>query len=147
MDGFNANTNVFNTMHNAVATYFDYKKHRFGLVSQFGYGNGITTKGDVYQLMLMPTYAITDRLEAELRYTIGFGTQDNSITMLTRQQSQVAKGTGSEINSVYLGANYFLCGYNLRLMAGVQYDNLTGGSGPKAGFDGWTPMVGMRMFF
>ncbi len=67
--------------------------------------------------------------------------------MLTRQQAQVAKGKGSEINSLYLGMNYFISGYNLHLMAGVQYDRLTGGTGASAGFDGWTPLAGFRMFF
>jgi len=147
VEGLSAHSNVFNTTQNAVATYLDYKKGRMGLVTQLGYQNGIATKGDVYELMLMPTYDITDKLQAEFRYALGLGTQDNSITMLTRQQAQVAKGTGSELNSMYLGLNYFICGYNLHLMAGVQYDRLTGGTGVNAGFDGWTPLVGLRTFF
>jgi phosphate-selective porin OprO/OprP len=147
MTGLNANSNVFNTMNNAVATYFDYKKDRFGLVGQFAYGNGIASKGDVYEILAMPTYDITDKLQAEFRYSLGLGSEPNSITMLNRQQKQVAKGTGSTLNSPYLGFNYFVCGYNLHLMAGVQYDSLTGGKGASAGFNGWTPMVGLRLFF
>lgn len=147
VEGLSAHSNVFNTTRNAVATYFDYKKGRAGLVTQFGYLDGIPTKGDVYQLMLMPTYDITDKLQVELRYALGLGTEDNSITMLTRQEAQVAKGKGSELNSLYLGMNYFISGYNLHLMAGVQYDRLTGGTGANAGFDGWTPLAGFRMFF
>jgi phosphate-selective porin OprO and OprP len=145
--GLNVNSNVFNTMRNAVATYIDYKKGRFGLVGQFGYENGIASKGDVYQFMAMPTYDITDKLQVEFRYSLGLGSENNSITMLTRQQKQVAKGTGSALNSPYLGFNYFICGYNLHVMAGVQYDSLTGGSGAHANFSGWTPMVGLRTFF
>jgi hypothetical protein len=147
MGGINANSNVFNTMHNAVATYFDYKKGLFGLVTQFGYGNGVASKGDVYQMLLMPTVDITDHLQAELRYALGLGTESNSITILNRQESQAAKGTGSTLNSLYLGANYFICGYNLHVMAGIQYDHLSGGTGAHANFDGWTPLVGLRTFF
>ena len=145
--GLNSNSKVFNTTHNAAATYFDYKLGRMGLVTQLGYQNGVASKGDVYDFMLMPTYDITTNLQAEFRYALGLGTEGNSITMLTRQQAQVAKGNGNEINSVYLGLNYFICGYNLHLMAGLQYDRLTGGTGPNAGFDGWTPLAGLRMFF
>ena len=147
MAGLSAHTNVFNTMHNALATYFDCKRGPIGLVTQFGYGNGVASKGDIYDLMIMPTYDVTDKLQAEARYALGLGTEANSITILNRQESQAAKGTGSTINSLYLGMNYFICGYNLRLMAGVQYDHLSGGTGAHANFDGWTPLVGLRTFF
>lgn len=147
MGGLNANSNVFNSMHNALATYFDCKKGPIGFVSQFGYGNGVASKGDVYDILLMPTYDITKKLQAEVRYSLGLGTEANSITILNRQESQAAKGTGSTLNSLYLGLNYFICGYNLHLMAGLQYDHLSGGTGAQANFDSWTPMVGLRSFF
>jgi hypothetical protein len=67
VEGLSAHSNVFNTTRNAVATYLDYKQGRAGLVTQFGYLNGIATKGDVYQLLLMPTYDLTDKLQAEFR--------------------------------------------------------------------------------
>jgi hypothetical protein len=147
MGGLNANSNVFNSMHNAAATYLDYKKGAIGVVGQLGYGNGVESKGDVYDFMVMPTYDITDKLQAEARYALGLGSKDNSITILNRQESQAAKGTGSTLNSIYFGLNYFIYSYNLHLMAGLQYDHLSGGTGAHADFDGWTPMAGLRMFF
>jgi len=143
----NRNSNVFNTMNNAVATYFDYQDGAFGLVAQLGYGNGVNTKGDIYELMIMPTYLITKQLELVLRYQLGLASQDNGITTLNRQEKTIGKFTGDSDNLVYLGLNYYIYGQKLKLMAGEQYDNLSGGTGKKAGFEGWTSLVGLRLFF
>ena len=143
----NKNADVFNTMHNAVAGYLDYKKGKIGLVSQVGYMDGIESKGNIWQIMLMPTYDITEKLQAEFRYTYGHGSNANSITTINRQISTVGGFTGDEINTFYLGANYFICGYNAHLMAGIEYTDLTGGTGPKAGFSGWTTLVGLRIYW
>lgn len=143
----NANSNVFNTMRNAAATYFDYQKGKAGLVTQLGYGNGISTKGDIYEFMVMPTYLITHNLEMVFRYQLGLASQDNGITTLNRQEKTVGKFTGDTYNAFYLGMNYYLYGQKLKLMAGEQYDDLSGGSGAKAGFSGWTTLVGLRFFF
>jgi len=45
----NDHSTVFNTMHNAVAMYFDSQKDRVGFVTQLGYGDGIGRKGDIYE--------------------------------------------------------------------------------------------------
>jgi len=142
-----ADGNVFNTMRNAAATYFDYQHGKFGLVTQLGYGDGIASKGNIYELMIMPTYLITQDLELVLRYQLGLASQNNGITILNRQDKTVGGFTGDTFNSVYLGLNYYLYGQKLKLMAGEQYDNLSGGTGAKAGFKGWTTLVGLRMFF
>jgi len=143
----NANSNVFNTMENALATYFDYHNGDWGLVTQLGYGDGIATKGNIYEFMIMPTYLITKQLELVLRYQLGLASQSNGITILNRQEKTVGKSTGDTDNAVYVGLNYYLYGQKLKLMAGEQYDKLTGGTGPQAGYQGWTSLVGVRMYF
>lgn len=143
----NANSNVFNTMRNAVATYFDYQKGKVGFVSQLGYGNGVSNKGDIYEIMLMPTYLITDKLEAVFRYQLGLASQDNGITTINRQEKTVGKFTGDHYNAFYLGLNYYLYGQKLKLMFGEQFADLGGGTGANAGYSGWTTLVGLRLFF
>ena len=143
----NSNSNVFNTMENAVATYFDYHRGQFGLVTQLGYGDGIATKGNIYEFMIMPTYLITKQLELVARYQLGLAAKDNGITTLNRQEKTLGKFTGDTDNAVYVGLNYYVYGQKLKLMAGEQYDSLTGGTGAKAGFQGWTTLLGVRMFF
>lgn len=144
----NHNSNVFNTMHNAAATYFDYQKGRFGFVTQLGYGDGIESKGNIYEVMLMPSYyIIPEKLEVIFRYQLGLADKDNGITTINRQESTVGKFTGDTLNSGYLGLNYYICGQKLKLMAGVQYDDLTGGTGANAGYSGWTSLVGLRLWW
>ncbi len=140
--------NVFNTMQDAAAAYFDYQRGRFGLVTQVGYGHGIASKGDLYQFMAMPSwYFIKDKLEGIVRYQYGTATQPNGITTLNRQEKTIGKFTGDNYNSIYAGLNYYIYGQKLKVMAGEQYDELTGGTGKKAGYRGWTTMVGVRAFW
>ena len=129
----NGQSNVFNTMHNAFATYFDYQKGRFGLVTQVGYGNGTTAKGD---LLGLPDHADLlhhpEKLEVIVtrRYRLRIVPQ---VTTLGRQVvSNVGKFTGDTYNSAYVGLNYYVYGQKAKLMVGGQYDELTGGTGKNA---------------
>ncbi len=144
----NANSDVFNTMRNAAATYFDFRKGRFCLVAQPGYGNGTTAKGDIYELMIMPSYyVISEKLEALVRYQYGTAEQRNGIALLNRQDKTVGSFTGDSYHSVYLGLNYYIYGQKCKLMLGEQFDDLTGGTGIQAGFRGWTTLAGFRMYW
>ena len=140
-------SNVFNTMRNAAATYFDYQQGKLGFVSQLGFGDGIQKKGDIYELMVMPSYLITSKLEAVFRYQLGLANHDNGIVTLNRQEKTVGKFTGDTYNAAYLGLNYYLYGQKLKIMAGEQFADLTGGTGAAAGYRGWTTLVGLRLYF
>jgi len=143
----NAKADVFQTVRNAAATYFDWKKGKVGLVTQIGYMDGIASKGEIWEALVMPTYDITEKLQVMGRYTYGHGSNPNSISIINRQESTIGGFTGDKENTGYLGLNYFVCGYHAHLMAGIQYTDLTGGSGPKAGYSGWTTLVGFRVYW
>jgi hypothetical protein len=143
----NSRSDVFNTMHNAAATYFDYKTGPYGLIGQLGYGDGISKKGDFYQILVMPTYDITPKLQALFRYQYGHGSEPNTIATINREQATVGKYTGDQYNAAYLGVNYLVYGSKMRLMAGTEYFDLSGGTGAKANNSGWTTTVGFRIFW
>ncbi|MDB6079913.1 MAG: Phosphate-selective porin, partial [Akkermansiaceae bacterium] len=143
----NSRSDVFTTVANAAATYVDFKKGPYGVVGQVGYADGSDTHGDFYQVMVMPTYDITKKLQAVFRYQYGHGDESNSIATINRQDSTVGKFTGDEYNAAYLGLNYFIYGNKARLMAGTEYFDLSGGTGAKADNSGWTTMVGFRIFW
>jgi hypothetical protein len=148
VQGLNVNSNVFNTMHNAAATYFDYQNGRFGLVTQIGFGNGTKAKGDLWGFQIMPTfYLIPEKLELVTRYQYGTSDNANGITTLGRQVSNVGKFTGDTYNSAYVGLNYYVYGQKAKFMVGGQYDELTGGTGKNANYRGWTMLVGFRVFW
>ena len=148
MDGANKNSNVFNSMHNAAATYFDFQQGRFCLVTQIGYGNGIASKGDQWGFLLMPSfYLIKDRLELVTRYQYGTADMANGITLQNRQTKTLGKFTGSTYNSAYVGLNWYVHGQKFKFMVGEQFDELTGGSGKNANYRGWTTLAGFRIFW
>lgn len=143
----NVRTDVFNTVENAMATYVDFKKGPYGGVAQVGYAEGIGSKGDFYQLMVMPTYDITSKLQAVFRYQYGHGSEPGSIGLINRQDATIGKYSGDVYNAAYLGMNYFLYGYKARLMAGVEYFDLSGNTAANSGNSGWTTLVGFRIFW
>ena len=144
----NGRSNVFNTMHNAAATYFDFQKGRFGLVTQVGYGNGTTSKGDQYSFLLMPSYyIIPDKLEVIARYQYGTSDMANGMTLQNRQVKTVGKFTGDTYNSAYVGLNYYVHGQKFKFMVGGQFDELTGGTGKNANYRGWTTLAGFRLYW
>ena len=50
-------------------------------------------------------------------------------------------------SAIYAGFDYCLYGQKFKLMFGEEYARLSGGTRPSAGYDGWTTMVGFRLFF
>lgn len=146
----NKNADAFKNYRNGVAAYFDYKKGPFGLVTELAWLDGRTsaiTNGDVYGLVLQPHYDITDKLQVVLRYQLDLAEKDNGVAITNRQEKTVGTYTGDTLNSAYLGLNYYIYGHKLKLMAGEQYTNLSGGAGAKAGYNGWTTIVGLRMYW
>ena len=145
--GKSPTTNVFTHARDAAATYFDFTNQRFSLVTQFGYDHQVGNLGDIFDFHIMPSYMITKKLEAIFRYQLGLGSEKNSITTLNRQQQTVGGFTGNNYNAAYLGLDYYVYGQKMKLMFGEEYANLSGGTGPKANYSGWTTWVGFRLFF
>ncbi len=146
-DGKNVHTNVFTNYRDAAATYFDLEKGRFCMVAQVAYGHQVDDRGDVGELLLMPSYKVTDKLEFLARYTLGVASESNGIQTLDRPQHSIGTFTGDNYNSIYVGADYYLYGQKLKLMVGEEYASLRGGTGTSANYNGWTTWVGFRLFF
>jgi len=55
-----------------------------------------------------------------------------------------SRGTTDPFFSSLLGLNYYVYRHNLKLMTGVEYNDMTGG---KQSFSGWTYLAGVRLAF
>jgi hypothetical protein len=55
-------------------------------------------------------------------------------------------GRGDRHHNLYFGINYFFCGDNLKLVSGVEYDNIQTAGGINV-FKGWTASSALRLFF
>lgn len=145
--GKNSNTNVFANYSNAAATYFDYQNGMARFVSQIAYADGVPGKGDICELMVMPSRLITEKLELIFRYQLGLSSSDNGIATKNRQERTIGNFTGDTYHAAYLGLNYYLNDQKLKVMFGEQYANLGGGTGANAGYRGWTTLAGIRFYF
>ena len=109
-------------------------------------GDGDNT--DVFGFFIQPTYdVIPKKLQLVGRYS--FATSEGALGVIgqNRYEKPVADNSarGDTYNSIYGGAQYFIYGDKLKLMAGAEWARLSGGSGES--YDGFTLLTGIRLSF
>jgi phosphate-selective porin OprO/OprP len=60
--------------------------------------------------------------------------------------NSIFSGNGETYHAGYLGANYYLYGHKLKLMTGVEFSHMDGGS-DGGDFDGVTGLAGVRIYW
>lgn len=132
-----------------------YDQDQWGVIANLIYGdNGdldnlvarANRQGDFWGVVIMPYYWIVeDKLQAVVRYQYAGSENDRGIRVnsryLRRDHGPVTNvnltaaggGRGDEHHSIYAGLNYLICGHNLKLQAGVEYEYL---NVPGGGIDG-----------
>ena len=124
------------------------KEGRWSLVAEGFAGTGHTA--NVAGFFLLPTYdLIPKKLQLVGRYTFAAGDGPESVSVQKRYESAAPSltggGKGDQYQAGYLGLQYFICGDKLKLLAGIEYAQLTGSKG--RGYDGFTALTGIRFFF
>lgn len=121
-----------------------------GTVGDNGSSTSPNRTGMFYGLVVMPSYwVIAEKLEAVVRYSLQVaeeaeGIRSNSRYLRRDHGGAVASGRGDEHHSVYGGLNYFLCGHNAKIMAGVEWETLQTMSGDVDALTWW---LAWRMYF
>jgi len=142
-----------------------YDTGRWGVIANLIYGdngglsNGVTKparQGDFWGFVLMPHYWIVqDRLEGVVRYAYAGSEADQGVRANSRYFRRshgpvvdVNSGRGDTHHSIYGGVNYYLCGHNAKLMAGVEYEHLDApGAGTTGDVDATTLWFAVRTYF
>lgn len=103
---------------------------------------------DVYGLVLLPTYDISDKLQLVARYTYASSDGDGlrAQKRYERKASLTDSGYGEDYQSYYLGLNYYINDHKLKLMTGIEYADMDGGS-DGGDYSGWTLFSGLRLYF
>ena len=103
---------------------------------------------DVYGLVLLPTYDISDKLQLVARYTYASSDGDGlrAQKRYERKASLTDNGYSEDYQSYYLGLNYYINDHKLKLMTGIEYADLDGGS-DGGDYSGWTLFSGLRLYF
>jgi phosphate-selective porin OprO and OprP len=80
---------------------------------------------------IMPSYKFTDKIQGVVRYerSTANGTSINAPNRYARRTDVTPAGlgggrTGEDFEAIYVGANYYVRGDNLKFMAGVEYSEL-----------------------
>ncbi len=102
-----------------------------------------TPAGEAFQIMIMPTYDITKKLQLVTRYAFASGSEPQTLSPLRRYETFVGVPKGETYHSGYIGLNYYLHGHQLKLMTGLEYSSMSGGSSDA---DTLTFLTGVRMY-
>lgn len=135
--------NVFSASYEA-----EFLDEKLGLVVNGIYGEGqADDRGDIWGIIVMPSYYITEQLQVVGRYTFADGENDDSLSLQSRYDRKapdLVSSRAGQYQSAYAGLNYYICGQRLKVMAGVEY---TTGERDEHDFEAWTAMTGVRLYF
>ncbi len=141
----------------AITLTNDIGQGRFGMITEFLYGFGFTgladhgqskpvsvSQSDLFGITLTTSYFFTEKLQAAYRFQFVSSADPDGIHLPNRYE-QLATGDdefGNTYVSHYLGLNYYIYARKLKLLGGVEFSHLGGGS-----YDGYTSMAGLRLIF
>jgi phosphate-selective porin OprO/OprP len=131
---------------NGVAASLNVRQGKWGIITEALYGEG--DSGEMWGVYVMPTYDITKKLQAVARYTHARSSDDilRAQSRYEREASLTDGGNGEEYNAGYLGLTYYICSHKLKLMTGLEYSDMDGGS-DGGDFSGWTWTSGVRVYW
>lgn len=113
-----------------------------------------TQQGSYWGLSLMPSiWLIEDRLEVVFRYQYAEAKESNGFRISShsarriadQEEANINDGYGDKHQSAYAGINYYICGDNTKIMAGLQWDDLQ--SSNEKIYEGLTTWVALRLYF
>lgn len=98
---------------------------RWGLITDLIYAAALPeARGDLFGLVIMPHYMLTQRLQIVGRYTWSGSNEDNGIRLLNRYDRRaVPEGFefGDRHQEIYAGLNYYFYGHRFKVMSGLSY--------------------------
>lgn len=121
---------------------------RWGLITDLIYAEALPeARGDLFGLVVMPHYMLTDRLQFVGRYTWSGSDTDDGIRLLDRYERRaVPPGFefGDRHQALYAGLNYYFYGHKLKLMSGLEYTDFESVNGNTSIF---TANLALRFYF
>lgn len=121
---------------------------RWGLITDLIYADALPeARGDLFGLVLLPHYMLTERLQLVGRYTWSGSNKADGIRLLNRYERRtVPEGfeLGDRHQAVYAGLNYYFYGHKLKLMSGIEYTDFESVNGNTSVLTG---SAALRFYF
>ena len=141
---------------------FQFDAGRWGFSTDMTAANGSLNQPDIFGVVVMPWYNITDKLQVVGRYTymtsdgnngISFNRYENVTAVNTDARGNIRTNAlgrastqrGDDYNELYAGLNYYLSGHKLKLQTGFSYAWMRDGANDGGRYDGWSWTTGLRI--
>ncbi len=118
----------------------------WGLWTDLSAGDGHFDQSDVWGLVLMPFYNVSERTQLVARYTRVASDDDNGVR-LNRYESSAVSGRGDEYDEYHLGVNLYFYGHRLKWQNGIQYTRMEDDADDGGEYDGWGWISGLRLYW
>ena len=117
---------------------------RWGARGDVATGAGYLGQRDIWSVMLMPYFNVTDKLQLVGRYIFLESDGNNGVSLPT-YESRVARGSGDEYSEGYLGVNYYFYGHRLKLQSGVEFGEMQDRANDGGAYSGTSWVTGLRL--
>jgi phosphate-selective porin OprO/OprP len=117
---------------------------RWGARGDVATGVGYLGQRDIWSVMLMPYFNVTDKLQLVGRYLFLESDGNNGVSLPT-YESRVARGNGDQYTEGYLGVNYYFYGHRLKLQSGVEFGTMQDRANDGGAYSGTSWVTGLRL--
>ena len=119
-----------------------------GLITDIIYAEALPeARGDLFGIVILPHYMLTQRLQLVGRYTYTSSNAGNGIRIPRRyERATVPEGFefGDEHQAIYAGVNYYFYGHKFKLTSGIEYTDFESENGNTSAI---TASAAFRMYF
>jgi phosphate-selective porin OprO/OprP len=111
-------------------------------------GIGSKDVANLYGIIILPTYRLTERIELVLRYQYLVSDASDGVQLQRRYERRAPElptSWGNNYQALYAGVNYYLYRNRMKLMAGLEYSHMD--LGTSNSYNQITLFSGFRVWF
>ena len=131
-------------LHHMVSMNFKFDTRKWGARADVSVGSGYLGQSDLWGVMAMPFFNVTDKFQIVGRYTFLQSDDPNGVR-LARYETQAVSGRGDRYSELYLGANYYFYGHKLKLQSGLQFADMNDRANDGGAYSGVSWTSGLRV--
>jgi phosphate-selective porin OprO/OprP len=131
-------------LENILSVNFKLERQRWGVRTDVSTATGHLRQSDLWGVLAMPYFNVTDKLQLVGRYTFLQSDDPNGVRLAT-YENRVVTGRGDEYNEVYGGANYYFYGHRLKLQSGLQLADMNDRANDGGAYSGVSWTTGLRV--
>jgi phosphate-selective porin OprO and OprP len=109
---------------------------------------GEDSQADLFGVILLPSYKLTEQIELVARYQYLVSNDDNGVSLQSRYErraSDLPTSKGNNYHALYGGVNYYIYKDKLKLMGGLEYSHMDLYN--KGSFNQMTLFGAVRFYF